>query len=130
MPLEDERSPGPSWEARRRFELERDISQRKSINKRLCESLERILGVLGRDEAEVKDGEQEPLWKRKHEALSSLSYIKDVLLNDVTEVEETRLRGEKGIRPRKLKDDMVGNQALKVTILLSARLAVTDSLYW
>jgi hypothetical protein len=90
FPLEDERSPGgfPPWEPATRFGLERDITQLRSTNKRLGESLEWILDVL-QNESEAHD--QDRLHKRRDEALKSLSYVKDVLLGKVTGIEESRL---------------------------------------
>jgi TBC1 domain family protein 5 len=68
--------------------LERDITQLRSTNKRLGESLEWILDVL-QNESEAHD--QERLHKRRDEALELLSYVKDVLIGKVTEIEESRL---------------------------------------
>lgn len=89
FPLEDERPPEvrPSWEPRSRFELERDITQLRSTNKRLGESLEWILHVLQNEDV----NDQERLHQQRNEALESLSHVKDVLLGKVTGVEDSRL---------------------------------------
>ncbi|KAF8231329.1 RabGAP/TBC [Tricholoma matsutake] len=90
FPLEDERPPEerPSWEPRSRFEVERDIAQLRSTNKRLGESLEWILDVL-QTESEADD--QERIRKQRHEALESLCYVKDVLIGKVSGIEDSKL---------------------------------------
>jgi len=82
--------------------MERDIVQLRSMNRRLGESLEWILGVL-QNESEVSD--QERLREQRHEALEALSYMKDVLVGKVTEMEESRLMHPK-------REDIVGQRPL------------------
>ena len=72
--------------------MERDITQLRAMNRRLGESLEWILDVL-QTENDVKD--QERLHKQRHEALKSLSYVKDVLLGKVTGIEDSKLAHSK-----------------------------------
>ncbi|KAG5646643.1 hypothetical protein DXG03_002633 [Asterophora parasitica] len=101
FPLMDERPPEerPPWEPRSRFEMEREISQMRSTNKRLGDSLGWIVDVLLQDEAESTDLQR--LKKQKQEALESLSYVRDVLMGNVNEIEEGRLVGdEESLRRR------------------------------
>ncbi|KAG6818159.1 hypothetical protein H0H87_000064 [Tephrocybe sp. NHM501043] len=100
FPLTDERAPEerPPWEPRTRFEMERDISTLHSKNKRLGDSLGWIVDVLLQDEAEA--AEPQRLKKQKQEALESLSYVRDVLLGNINEIEEGRLVGEEELRRR------------------------------
>ncbi|KAG6854323.1 hypothetical protein C0991_008218 [Blastosporella zonata] len=101
FPLTDERSPEgrPPWEPRTRFEMENDISTLRSTNKRLGDSLGWIVDVLLQDEAEA--AEPQNVKKQKQEALESLSYVRDVLLGNVSEIEEGRLVGEEESRRRR-----------------------------
>ncbi|TFK76497.1 RabGAP/TBC [Pluteus cervinus] len=100
FPLEDERTSEerPPWEPRTRFEMENDISQLRSRNKRLGESLGWIVDALLQDESDVQD--KAVLQKRKQEALESLSYVRDVLMGAVEQLEEDRLTGEEEKRRR------------------------------
>ncbi|KAH7923851.1 RabGAP/TBC [Leucogyrophana mollusca] len=95
-PLRDERAPeeGPSWEHRNRFEVDREISELRQLNKRLGESVGSILDVLRRNESQAEDTEQ--LQLRKAEALEALSYVRDILDGSVTDIDERRLLGEEG----------------------------------
>lgn len=105
FPLEDERPPEerPPWEPRTRFEMERDISELRTRDKRLGESLSWIVDTLLQDEAELKDtAKAKQLQTKKREAVESLSYIRDVLVSNATEIEQDRLVGEEELRKRRI----------------------------
>ncbi|GLB35004.1 putative protein with domain in Tre-2, BUB2p, and Cdc16p [Lyophyllum shimeji] len=101
FPLADDRPPEerPPWEPWTRFEMEREMSQLRSTNKRLGESLGWIVDVLLQDETESEDPLR--LKKQKRKALESLSYVRDILMSDAPEIEEGRLVGEEELRSRK-----------------------------
>ena len=69
--------------------MEREVSQLRSRDKRLGESLARIVDVLLQDETEAQDPSS--LKKRKQAALESLSYVRDILIGDMSDVDEDRL---------------------------------------
>ncbi|KAI0956776.1 hypothetical protein AcW1_005375 [Taiwanofungus camphoratus] len=106
-PLIDERPPAerPPWESKGRFEVERELTQLRSLQKRLGDSVGWIVDTLLLDE-EDKESEDhvKVIRERKREALECLSYVRDVLKGTVTEVEEERLVGEEELRKRKLKE--------------------------
>ncbi|KAJ7273636.1 rab-GTPase-TBC domain-containing protein [Mycena haematopus] len=101
FPMEDERVPEerPPWEPKSRLEIERDIASLRSTNRRLGESLSWAVDLLLQDEAEAKDLQH--LRKLKREALEAISYVRDVLTANLTEIEEERLFGEEQIAKRK-----------------------------
>ncbi|KAF5381115.1 hypothetical protein D9615_003910 [Tricholomella constricta] len=112
FPLTDERPPEerPPWEPRTRFEMEKDISQMRSTNKRLGDSLGWIVDILLQDETESTEPQR--LKKQKQEALESLSYVRDVLMGNVTEIEEARLVGEEEkLRRRRRSKEASSSQA-------------------
>ncbi|KAG5654512.1 hypothetical protein H0H81_001153 [Sphagnurus paluster] len=128
--LTDERpvEERPPWEPRSRFEMERDISEMRSTNKRLGTSLEWIVDVLLQDEGESADPQR--LKKQKQEALESLSYIRDILIGSVDEIEEERLVGEQEMLRRRSRE---GNAMQAVPRLVATdvppppRVPVTES---
>ena len=81
----------PAWEARTRFEMERDISEIRSRDKSLGESLAWIVDALLQDESEPQDAQSIKMQKR--EALESLSYVRDVLMLNTMKLDEDRLIG-------------------------------------
>ncbi|KAG6878730.1 hypothetical protein C0993_011545 [Termitomyces sp. T159_Od127] len=85
-----------------RLELEKEISTLRSTNKRLGNSLGWIVDVLLQDEAGATEPQR--LKKKKQEAIESLSYIRDVLLGSVDEIDDARLMGEKDIHRRRTKE--------------------------
>ncbi|KAJ7046706.1 rab-GTPase-TBC domain-containing protein [Mycena alexandri] len=101
FPMEDEAIPDerPPWEPKSRLEIEREIASLQSTNKHLSESLGWAVDVLLRDEAEAKDLAR--LQKSKREAVEAISYVRDVLTGNLTEIEEERLFGEDEIAKRK-----------------------------
>ncbi|KAH0583932.1 hypothetical protein H2248_009520 [Termitomyces sp. 'cryptogamus'] len=107
LPLTDERPP---WEPRSRFEMEREISTLRSTNKRLGDSLGWIVDVLLQDEAEATEPER--LKKQKQEALESLSYVRDVLLGSVGEIDDSRLVGEEELCRRRRKEARTSQSSL------------------
>lgn len=92
--MTDDRLPEerPPWEPRTRLEMERENSQLRSTNKRLGESLGWIVDVLLQDESEALEPLR--LKKRRLEGLESLSYIRDILMGNINEIDESRLIGE------------------------------------
>lgn len=94
FPLANERpaEERPPWEPRTRFEMERDISEMRSLNKQLGKSVSWIVDALLQDEDGVKDSERlKTIQLKKREALESLSYVRDVLNGGITKVDEERL---------------------------------------
>jgi TBC1 domain family protein 5 len=97
FPLANEKPPEvrPPWEPRSRFEIERDISETRSLNKQLGKAVSWIVDALLQDEDGVKDKEQlKSIQLKKREALESLAYVRDVLNGGIARVEEERLWGE------------------------------------
>ncbi|OCH89093.1 RabGAP/TBC [Obba rivulosa] len=106
-PLVDERPPAerPPWEPRTRFEMEREVSQLRSVQKRLGESVEWIVDALLQDEGGAADEEnKKAIRNKKREALESLSYVRDVLKGIVTDVDEERLVSEEEWSRRRSKE--------------------------
>ncbi|KAJ3717673.1 rab-GTPase-TBC domain-containing protein [Lentinula guzmanii] len=103
IPMTVERQPDerPPWEPRSRINLEHEIAELRANGKRLGESLSWVVDTLLQDEDASQD--QERLKKRKQEALESLSYVRDVLINGFTEIEDERLYGEGELAKRKSK---------------------------
>lgn len=81
----------PAREARTRFEMERDISEIRSRDKSLGESLAWIVDALLQDESESQDVQSIKMQKR--EALESLSYVRDVLMLNTMKLDDDRLVG-------------------------------------
>lgn len=103
FPLANERptEERPPWEPRTRFEMERDISEMRSLNKQLGKSVGWIVDALLQDEDEVKDAERlKSIQSKKREALESLAYVRDVLNGGVTKVEDERLWSEPQLERR------------------------------
>ncbi|KAF5391359.1 hypothetical protein D9757_002024 [Collybiopsis confluens] len=113
IPMTDERPQDerPPWEPKSRRELERQMAFLRTNDQRLGESLSWVVDILLQDE----DTSQEPhtLKKRKQEALESLSYVRDVLINGFTEIEEDRLYGEEEMAKRKTKARNAAENARK-----------------
>ncbi|KAF9451081.1 RabGAP/TBC [Macrolepiota fuliginosa MF-IS2] len=103
FPLEGERPPQerPPWEPRTRFEMERDISQLRTRDKQIGDSLGWIVDVLLQDEEETENRQR--LKKERREAIESLAYIRDVLISDAMVLEDDRLVGEEEGLRRKAK---------------------------
>lgn len=77
------------------------MGQLRMNNKRLGESLGWVVDILLRDEGTSQDAQK--LKQHKQEALESLSYVRDVLINGFTEIEDERLYGEEELAKRKQK---------------------------
>lgn len=111
FPLMDERPPEqrPPWEPRSRFEMERDVSEMRLLNKQLGKSVSWIVDVLLQDEDGVTEPQQlKDIQTKKREALESLSYVRDVLNSGTTKVDEERLWGEQEFQ-RRSKDAAMGS---------------------
>ncbi len=95
-PLVDERPPAerPPWEPRTRFEMERDISELRSVQRRLGDSVGWIVDTLLLSEDD--DQRASSIRERKREAVESLSYVRDILKGTVpsSEIEDGRLLAE------------------------------------
>jgi TBC1 domain family protein 5 len=89
----------------------------RSTNRRLGESIGWIVDTLLQDEGGGDDQERVmSIRNKKREAVECLSYVRDVLNNNVTEFEEDRLFGEEEIKRRISKKGSllhVGNSSLK-----------------
>ncbi|KIK59747.1 hypothetical protein GYMLUDRAFT_654736 [Collybiopsis luxurians FD-317 M1] len=101
IPMTDERpvDERPPWEPKTRRELEREMAQLMANDKRLGHSLGWIVDILLQDEGATEDPHK--LKKRKQEAIESLSYVRDVLVNGFTEIEEERLYDEEELAKRR-----------------------------
>ncbi|KAK2466961.1 hypothetical protein APHAL10511_001219 [Amanita phalloides] len=124
-PLTAERSTveRPPWEPRTRFEIEREMSQLRSNNKRLGEALGWVVDVMLQDESGVQDLER--LRRRRREALESLAYVRDALMGEVCELEEDRLFGEEELRRKREVETAAAG--LRVDVRAPARASVVDS---
>lgn len=105
--------------------MERDISQLRSTNKKLGESLGWIVDVLLQDETEAKDPSR--LKKQKQEALESLSYVRDILKGNVVEIEDERLVGEEESLRRIQKSRESSNRPQDVVIPPPVPVSVVDT---
>ncbi|ESK93057.1 hypothetical protein Moror_8960 [Moniliophthora roreri MCA 2997] len=103
FPLMDERSPEerPPWEAKSRFQMEKEIEVIRSNNKRLGEALNWVVDALLQDKTEASD--PRALEHRKQEALETLSYIRDALNGNNQDLDEDRLFTEDEKAKRKSK---------------------------
>ncbi|KAG6889306.1 hypothetical protein C0995_001962 [Termitomyces sp. Mi166 len=118
FPLTGERltEESPPWESRSRLEMEGEISTLRSTNKRLGDSLGWIVDVLLQDEAEATEPRR--LRKQKQEALESLSYVRDVLLGSVDEIDDSRLVGEEELRSRRTKEARTSQSSLPIQVVV------------
>lgn len=110
-PLMDDRpvEERPPWEPRTRFEIERDITALRGVQKKLGESVSWIVDTLLLDEGETEERTKQ-VKARKREALESLAYVRDVLVGGITEVEEERLVGEDEFKLRKERERSLREQ--------------------
>ncbi|KAJ7740686.1 rab-GTPase-TBC domain-containing protein [Mycena maculata] len=101
FPMNDERLPEerPPWEPKSRLEIEREIAALQVANRRLGQSLGWAVDVLLQDEGEAKDLAR--LKSSKREALEAISYVRDMLTSNQTEIEEERLFGEEELAKRR-----------------------------
>ncbi|KAF7304777.1 Rab-GAP TBC domain-containing protein [Mycena kentingensis (nom. inval.)] len=97
----------PPWEvkSRRWYEshiegLESSTKTRDGTNQKLADGLTWAVDVLLQDSAESKDPER--LQRAKREALEAIAYVRDVLANNLTEIDDELLFGEEERRRRKL----------------------------
>lgn len=114
----------PPWEPRTRFEIEREVSQLKSNNKRLGETLGWVVDVMLQDESRVEDLDE--LRERKRAALESLAYVRDALMGNVGDLEDERLFGEVELRKRRLDAEMRASE-IRVDVRAPAPASVIDS---
>jgi len=138
-PLIDERPPSerPPWEPRTRFEMERDVSETRGLQRRLGDSLSWIVDTLLLDGSGVKDEEQaKVLQNRKREALESLAYVRDIMKGTVnpSEIEGDRLISEEEVMKRRVKtqqekeaSDKASSTATLPQISTKDRLAITPT---
>ena len=120
----------PPWEPRTRFEMEKDISEIRSRDKSLGESLAWIVDALLQDESNLEDAQSIRMQKR--EALESLSYVRDVLMTNTMRLDEDRLvGGEENLRRRqrleKKTKDLRAVSVAAATVSPPARVPVKHS---
>ncbi|KAH9843016.1 RabGAP/TBC [Rhodofomes roseus] len=103
-PLLDERptTERRSWESSSRFEVERELSELRKVQRRLGDSVEWIVDTLLQDEGDANN--KDTIRKRKQEALESLAYVRDVLKSNTTDIQEERLIGEEERKRREAKE--------------------------
>lgn len=99
-PLLDERTPTErySWDHRSEFESARELAEHRQQNKHLGEAVGWILETLNR-EVDEQDG-QEAWQVRRKQSLESLSYVRDILSGQISEIDERRLWGEEEFKRR------------------------------
>jgi len=120
FPLEEDRpAERPTWDTRSRFETtERGLTQLQARDRRLGESLGWIVDALLQDESEARDTEQ--LKRQKREALETLSYVRDVLMNNIVSLDPDMLVGEeealKRRQRRKQDQDLRSQSSESVTV--------------
>jgi TBC1 domain family member 5 len=103
-PLTDERPPEerPPWEPRTRFEIERDASQLRAVQRTLGASVSWIVDTLLLDEDDDQSEERvKQVRESKREALEALAYVRDVLLSGNTDIDEERLMSEDDFKRRR-----------------------------
>ena len=117
----------PPWEPRTRFEMERDISEIRSRDKSLGESLAWIVDTLLQDESESQGAQS--IKTQKREALESLSYVRDVLMTNAMKLDEDRLLGgeEKLSRKQKLERKSKDMRAAAAAVSAPVPVQVADS---
>ena len=103
FPLVNERPiiERPSWEPQTRFEVEKELTMLRSRDKTLGGTLAWIVDALLQDEGGERDSER--MRSRKREALESLSYVRDVLMTDIMDVDSDRLMGTEEVERRNTK---------------------------
>ncbi|KAI0373274.1 hypothetical protein BV20DRAFT_1104130 [Pilatotrama ljubarskyi] len=95
----------PPWEPRSRFEMEREITQLRSLQTKLGDTLGWVVDTLLLDESGIEDdAAKKTVEKRKREALECLAYVRDVLKGAVTDVEDERLISEEELKRRQEKE--------------------------
>lgn len=104
----------PPWEPRTRFEMEKEINELRTLQKRLGEAVGYAVDVLLQDEDNRQNEEVLKIRERKREAVESLAYIRDVLNGGTVDVEEERLFGEDEYRRRKQEIEARQQEAAKI----------------
>nr|GAT47242.1 predicted protein [Mycena chlorophos] len=132
--LEDERTDEekPPWEAKSRRwfetriqELESTARRNEVTHKRLAEGLSKAVDVLLQDQTQVEDLER--LQRSRREAVEAISYVRDMLASNVSEIDEERLFGEEELRKRKLVNDEQAKVVKAAQPALPSPLPVADS---
>ncbi|KDQ59571.1 hypothetical protein JAAARDRAFT_205600 [Jaapia argillacea MUCL 33604] len=113
FPLVDERPPEerPPWEPRTRFEMEKEVSEVRSLQRKLGGSVTWIVDTLLQDEDAKDEEAAKAVRGRKREALECLAYVRDVLNGAVSEVEDERLVGEDEYKRRRAQAQQSYNTA-------------------
>ncbi|KZT28678.1 RabGAP/TBC [Neolentinus lepideus HHB14362 ss-1] len=103
FPMVNERPPEerPPWEPRTRFEMERELTQFRTTQRKLGDSVSWIVDTLLQDEDGKDEDSVKSVKARKREALECLAYVRDVLTNGSLPVEDERLIGEEEFQRRK-----------------------------
>lgn len=126
FPLEEDRPAERStWDTRSRFETERGFTQLQARDRRLGESLGWIVDALLQDESEARDVEQ--LKRQKREALETLSYVRDVLTNNIVSLDPDMLVGEEEAlkrRQRRKQDEDLRSQSSESGAVVSVPVPV------
>ncbi|EIN08055.1 RabGAP/TBC [Punctularia strigosozonata HHB-11173 SS5] len=99
----------PPWEPRTRFEMEREIVQLKSAQKRCGKALQWVVDALLQDEENSTDSEKvKSIKQKKRDALESLAYVRDILNGNVADIEDDRLVSEEDQRRAKEANKQIG----------------------
>lgn len=103
FPLVDERpaEERPPWEPRTRFEMEKEITEMRGLQKRLGDAIGLAVDSLLQDEGGDRDEDSlKKIRERKREAIESLAHVRDILKGISTDIDEERLFGEEEHRRR------------------------------
>jgi TBC1 domain family protein 5 len=102
FPLRDEHrgnDRAPSWESHSRFELERDITNMRTMNRTLGEAASWILDALRNN-----DTTDPTTTLRREKALDSLSYLRDALRHgSLLSLDEGKLFDEEAMKSRRMR---------------------------
>lgn len=105
----------PRWEPRSRFELEREIVEIKLLQRKLGDSVERIVDALLQDEDTADHDKVMSIKDKKREALEALAHVRDVLKGRTTMVDENQFfeAEELSTRRDRLKESVAPDEAQK-----------------
>ena len=111
----------PPWEPRTRFEVEREISELRALNKKLGKGLGWAVDAL------LQSGESPEIENRKREAVECLAYVRDVLntAKVPTDLDEERLFGEEELNRLRAEKKEKEEAQYKVEATVSKEAAAT-----
>jgi len=113
--LVDERPPEerPPWEPKSRFEVEREITEGKLLQRKLGDAVEWIVDALLQDEDTADQDKVTSVKDSKREALESLAYVRDVLKGRTNVIDDDRLFSAEELAKRKTKEATRPDESLQ-----------------